>query len=349
MKCALSIAVLAVVALGSLATEPEPVLLADGSTPTVATVAAEPTPPLTVVPPTVGATAFPTAQQEAPVPEKTAVATVVVPTVVASPVATPAFETTPVPSAVPTSTPSSIPGGPNSSSSSGSVSIPWPSPDQLRQDARLRWGAGVPASVRRWAFLIVPAARKYHLDRNLIAAVMTMESNGDPLAESPAGAIGLMQILNGPWDPRTNVNIGARMLSDLYAQFGDWSLALAGYNAGPGAVEAAGGIPPYRETRDYVIVVEYLWDLFGHHHLSVARRLLYQHTLSDLARYKDQRKKVVKLAHIAHITNLRLQTCSGVSCPYSQSRDVTVALDPFWPVNNGPDPLQQVGPVLPSP
>lgn len=219
----------------------------------------------------------------------------------------------------------------------------WPSPDQLRENARLRWGTRVPDSVRRWAFLIVPAAKKYHLDPNLIAAVMTMESNGDPLALSPADARGLMQVLHGPWDPKQNVDLGSHMLADLYAEFDDWSLALAGYNAGAGAVQAYGGIPPFRETRDYVIVVTYLWDVYGHHHLTGARKRLYRSTLKDLEHFKDQRKKIPKLAHIAHIDDTNLTTCVGSSCetPLTAPSD---NVDPFWLMGDVPDPLQRVNP-----
>ncbi|GAC1444584.1 MAG: hypothetical protein NVSMB52_04020 [Chloroflexota bacterium] len=226
----------------------------------------------------------------------------------------------------------------------------WPSPAQLKQGARLRWGKRVPRAVRRWAFLIVPAARKYHLDPNLLAAVMTMESGGDPLALSGADARGLMQILHGPWDPATNVDTGARMLSNLYSEFGDWSLALAAYNAGEGAVIAYGAVPPYRETRDYVIVVRYLWDLFGHHKLTRVRKRQYRATLTDLQHFSDQRKKVSKLAKIAHVPTVPVTPCSHKDCFDSQpSKKPTVALDPFWPIPGVPDPLQRVDPRAATP
>jgi len=219
-------------------------------------------------------------------------------------------------------------------------------------NARLRWGTHVPAEIRRWAFLIVPAAHKYGLDPNLLAAIMTMESDGDPLAWSSADARGLMQVLHGPWDPRENVFTGARMLADLYARFGDWTLALAAYNAGPDAVLAYKGVPPYRETRDYVIVVRYLWDLYDHRKLTLQRRTLYRHTLKDLQRFPEQRKKVLRLAHIAQMPNIvssvvpKKYICRhfGESCGGAHSDKLFVTLDPFWPLSDVPDPLQRVGP-----
>lgn len=242
--------------------------------------------------------------------------------------------TTPLPTASPTApTPVATP-----------LQVPLPSPAQLRESARLRWGQGIPDRVRRWAFLIVPAARAYHLDPNLLAAVMTMESNGDPLALSPADARGLMQILHGPWDPKTNVYLGAAMLRHLLDQFGTLDLALAAYNAGVNAVLQYGGVPPYRETRDYVIVVHYLYDLFSHGHLTPRRRAQFRHTLNDLRHFADQRKKVPVLARIAGLGVDSGPACAyfAVSCDTASAATVARSSDPFWPIAGTLDPLQRV-------
>jgi hypothetical protein len=209
----------------------------------------------------------------------------------------------------------------------------------------------VPAAVRRWAFLIVPAARKYHLSPNLLAAIMTMESGGDPLAwNASSDARGLMQVLHGPWDPRVNIFLGARMLAHFYAEFQDWRLALAAYDAGPNAVLEAGGVPDFRETHDYVIIVTYLWDLYSHHRLTSSRKALYRATLQDLARFADQRRKVARLARLAHVKTVSTlpgaAACAHtmVGCTPAEGADLFQSMDPFWPVPNGPDPLQRVGP-----
>jgi soluble lytic murein transglycosylase-like protein len=105
------------------------------------------------------------------------------------------------------------------------------------------------------------AADKYGLPRLLVRSVMAAESGFQPDAVSPKGAIGLMQLMPetaqtlgaDPRDPAQNVDAGVRYLSDLLNRyhFGLWQ-ALAAYNAGPGAVDKYQGVPPYRETIDYV-------------------------------------------------------------------------------------------------
>jgi Rod binding domain-containing protein len=109
---------------------------------------------------------------------------------------------------------------------------------------------------------IQEAADTHGVDRNLLKAVIATESHGDSLARSPKNAKGLMQLIDSTatsmgvknvWDPRDNVMGGARYLSQLMAKFnGDQEKAVASYNAGPGAVVKHGGIPPFRETREYV-------------------------------------------------------------------------------------------------
>jgi hypothetical protein len=209
----------------------------------------------------------------------------------------------------------------------------------------LRWGKRVPAAVRQWAFLIVPAARKYGLKPNLIAAVMTMESAGDPLAwNSGSDARGLMQVLHGPWHPRANIFTGARMLREFYDEFGDWTLTLAAYNAGPNAVLSFGGVPPYRETRDYVIVVSYLWDLYSHHHISLNRKAEFRSTLSDLRHFANERRKLKTLAKAAQVSGDFSFSCVGSACDPIGQVLPAAPLDPFWPAASAPDPLEQVTP-----
>ena len=107
------------------------------------------------------------------------------------------------------------------------------------------------------------AARKYHLPVNLLTGVIKAESNFQATAVSSAGAQGLMQLMPDtakelgvvdPFDIEQNIDGGARYLKKMLDSFGgDIKLALAAYNAGPGAVEKYGGqIPPYRETEQYV-------------------------------------------------------------------------------------------------
>jgi hypothetical protein len=109
------------------------------------------------------------------------------------------------------------------------------------------------------------AADKYGLPRELVRSVMAAESGMAPGAVSPKGAIGLMQLMPGtaqvlgadPYDPAQNVDAGARYLRDLLEKY-NYGLrhALAAYNAGPGAVDKYKGVPPYRETIDYVSKIE---------------------------------------------------------------------------------------------
>ncbi|HLS59176.1 MAG TPA: lytic transglycosylase domain-containing protein [Paracoccaceae bacterium] len=104
------------------------------------------------------------------------------------------------------------------------------------------------------------AARKYDIPENLFLRLVQTESAWSPVAVSTKGAIGLAQLMPGtaqllkvdPHDPQQNLEGGARYLAMQYRKYGDWRLALAAYNAGPGAVDRYRGVPPYRETQDYV-------------------------------------------------------------------------------------------------
>jgi len=110
--------------------------------------------------------------------------------------------------------------------------------------------------------LIHRLAQQYSLDPRLVQAIITVESNFDARAVSRAGAQGLMQLMpdtaaryrvENPFDPRANLEGGMRYLRDLLLMFpSDLRHVLAAYNAGEGAVQQYGGIPPYPETQRYV-------------------------------------------------------------------------------------------------
>lgn len=110
---------------------------------------------------------------------------------------------------------------------------------------------------------IASAAEREGIPAALLSALVDAESSGNQDAVSPAGAIGLTQLMPGtaeglgvdPYDPEQNLAGGARYLKQMYDKYGDWGMALAAYNAGPGAVDEYGGIPPYDETRKYVAKV----------------------------------------------------------------------------------------------
>ena len=114
---------------------------------------------------------------------------------------------------------------------------------------------------RRFWDVIERASQKYNLERHLIQAVIHAESYFDPYAVSRKGARGLMQLMpdtarmlgvGNSFEVEDNVLGGTRYLSFLMRKYGDLRLALAAYNAGEGAVSKFNGVPPYRETVDYV-------------------------------------------------------------------------------------------------
>jgi hypothetical protein len=109
-------------------------------------------------------------------------------------------------------------------------------------------------------------ARQYGLDPEIFVRQMVQESGLNPDAVSPVGAVGIAQIMPGTArdpgfgvrpisdrnDPEESLRFGAEYMRALLDKYGDYGLALAAYNAGPGAVDKAGGIPPFKETQNYV-------------------------------------------------------------------------------------------------
>jgi len=114
-----------------------------------------------------------------------------------------------------------------------------------------------------WLDVAREAARRHGVPEDLFLRLVQQESGWNPGAVSPKGALGLAQLMPGtadllgvdPMDPEENLDGGARYLRMQYNTFGTWPLALAAYNAGPGAVQDHGGIPPFAETQNYVQVI----------------------------------------------------------------------------------------------
>jgi soluble lytic murein transglycosylase-like protein len=131
-----------------------------------------------------------------------------------------------------------------------------------------KWGGGSSSQFKgkykgKYISVVRAAARRHGIPEDLFLRLIQQESNWNPRAKSHAGAFGLAQLIPSTArylgvdinDPHQNVDGGARYLKEQYRTFGSWRLALAAYNAGPGAVKKYGGVPPFRETRNYVRII----------------------------------------------------------------------------------------------
>ncbi|MGR3436413.1 MAG: lytic transglycosylase domain-containing protein [Shimia sp.] len=147
--------------------------------------------------------------------------------------------------------------------------------DQYKSSVRLKPQPivvpGQPGAVPRWRgryrgpYLAMArdAARRHGIPEDLFLRLVQQESGWNATARSHKGAFGLAQLMPGTAralgvdsaDPAQNLDGGARYLAAQYRTFRDWRLALAAYNAGPGAVQKYGDIPPFRETQDYVQII----------------------------------------------------------------------------------------------
>jgi soluble lytic murein transglycosylase-like protein len=134
--------------------------------------------------------------------------------------------------------------------------------DEIVEEVKAAVAAEPSTDGRDLRTLATETARRHGIDPELVLAVVSVESAFRPDAISPKGAQGLMQLMPGtarelgvkdPLDPAANLDGGTRYLNALLQQYkGDLKRALAAYNAGAGAVKRHGGVPPYRETREYV-------------------------------------------------------------------------------------------------
>jgi soluble lytic murein transglycosylase-like protein len=136
--------------------------------------------------------------------------------------------------------------------------VPYPEPEVAKADPAP--AVEEPAPAVPYGEIIDKFAAKHQVDPKLVRAVIQVESAYQPRARSAKGAMGLMQLMPGtarqyavdrPYEVESNIEGGIKYLRSLLDRF-QLPLALAAYNAGEAAVQRFGGIPPYRETRDYV-------------------------------------------------------------------------------------------------
>lgn len=139
--------------------------------------------------------------------------------------------------------------------------VPYPPPEAVEEPLEVPESADGLLQATPYGEIITAMSQTHGVDPLLVRALIQVESNYKPKARSPKGAMGLMQLMPStakaykvmnPFDPRTNIEAGIKHLKMLIDRFDDVDLALAAYNAGAGAVQKFNGIPPYRETRNYV-------------------------------------------------------------------------------------------------
>ena len=140
----------------------------------------------------------------------------------------------------------------------GPDEVPYPEPEALVSATEQK--GSLLAATSPYAEIIASMSEAHGVDPNLVRALIQVESGYRPKAKSPKGAMGLMQLMpstarvynvRNPYDPKANIAAGVKHLKSLIDRWGV-ELALAAYNAGEGAVMKFNGIPPYRETRNYV-------------------------------------------------------------------------------------------------
>jgi len=138
--------------------------------------------------------------------------------------------------------------------------VPYPEPAAAEPAGDQNASSGAVLQETPYGEIISAMSEAHGVDPLLVRALIQVESNYKPTARSRKGALGLMQLMpstvkvynvRNPFDPRANIEAGIKHLKSLIDRFGV-EIALAAYNAGEGAVEKFNGIPPYRETRNYV-------------------------------------------------------------------------------------------------
>jgi soluble lytic murein transglycosylase-like protein len=150
------------------------------------------------------------------------------------------------------------------------ISLPLLETDSFNPSDTKIPGTGRSINKSEWEKYITRYAKEYGVDEDLVRAVIRVESANNPNALSGKGAMGLMQLMpqtarmlgvSDAWDPEQNIRGGVKYLSQLSDRFnGDIVKILAGYNAGPSRVDQFNGVPPYKETQNYVRKVMALLD-----------------------------------------------------------------------------------------